>query len=475
MGVNALLSSIRTLSTIIFPLITYPYITKTLSVSNIGKINFSQSIISYFTLIAQFGISTFAIRTGARIRDDKIAFEKFAKQVFTINIISTLVSIILLTFLLILPTQLANYRIIIAILSINVILIPISVDWIYTIYEDFGYITLRSILVSLLSLILMFCFVKTNADTYLYVALITMSTSLGSIFNFLHVHKYVILGITRRTNWKKYRTSLFMFFINSVTSTIYLNSDITLLGFMSTNTQVGLYSVATKIYGIAKQMINAVIATTIPRLAYIQKKDEKQFKQLLNNIMSMAIFLVVPLMAGLIMVRKDVILIISTPKYSRATESLAILSLALFFSVLANILANGLLVVINKEKYVVVGTTTSAIVNLLLNFIFIPWWGQNGAALTTLIAEGVMLGVSAWATKEYLKDLFDVGEIIRVFVGTIIMFLVTNLISVVFNSNIFLNIVETVIVAVVIYFISMLIMRDKVFISVIKLIKLKLS
>lgn len=475
MGVNALLSSIRTLSTIIFPLITYPYITKTLSVSNIGKINFSQSIISYFTLIAQFGISTFAIRTGARIRDDKIAFEKFAKQVFTINIISTLVSIILLTFLLILPTQLANYRIIIAILSINVILIPISVDWIYTIYEDFGYITLRSILVSLLSLILMFCFVKTNADTYLYVALITMSTSLGSIFNFLHVHKYVILGITRRTNWKKYRTSLFMFFINSVTSTIYLNSDITLLGFMSTNTQVGLYSVATKIYGIAKQMINAVIATTIPRLAYIQKKDEKQFKQLLNNIMNMAIFLVVPLMAGLIMVRKDVILIISTPKYSRATESLAILSLALFFSVLANILANGLLVVINKEKYVVVGTTTSAIVNLLLNFIFIPWWGQNGAALTTLIAEGVMLGVSAWATKEYLKDLFDVGEIIRVFVGTIIMFLVTNLISVVFNSNIFLNIVETVIVAVVIYFISMLIMRDKVFISVIKLIKLKLS
>lgn len=475
MGVNALLSSIRTLSTIIFPLITYPYITKTLSVSNIGKINFSQSIISYFTLIAQFGISTFAIRTGARIRDDKIAFEKFAKQVFTINIISTLVSIILLTFLLILPTQLANYRIIIAILSINVILIPISMDWIYTIYEDFGYITLRSILVSLLSLILMFCFVKTNADTYLYVALITMSTSLGSIFNFLHVHKYVILGITRRTNWKKYRTSLFMFFINSVTSTIYLNSDITLLGFMSTNTQVGLYSVATKIYGIAKQMINAVIATTIPRLAYIQKKDEKQFKQLLNNIMNMAIFLVVPLMAGLIMVRKDVILIISTPKYSRATESLAILSLALFFSVLANILANGLLVVINKEKYVVVGTTTSAIVNLLLNFIFIPWWGQNGAALTTLIAEGVMLGVSAWATKEYLKDLFDVGEIIRVFVGTIIMFLVTNLISVVFNSNIFLNIVETVIVAVVIYFISMLIMRDKVFISVIKLIKLKLS
>lgn len=474
MGINALLSSIRTLSTIIFPLITYPYITKTLSVSNIGRINFGQSIISYFTLIAQFGISTFAVRTGARIRDDKIAFEKFAKQIFTINIISTFFSMALLLLLLSLPTSLAEYRIIIAILSINVIMIPISVDWVYIIYEDFGYITLRSILISLLSLILMFCFVKTNADTYLYVALITMSTSLGSIFNFFHVRKYVNLGLTKHTNWKKYKLSLFMFFINSVTSTIYLNSDITLLGFMSTNNQVGLYSVATKIYGIAKQMLNAVIATTIPRLAYVQKKDEYQFRQLLKEIVNMAVFFVIPLTAGLIIVRKDVILIISNSKYIDATESLSILSLALFFAVLANILANGLLIVINKEKYVVLGTTTSAIVNLLLNFLFIPLWGQNGAALTTLIAEITMLGISAWATKEYLKDLFDISELVKIIIGTVVMFGVTNLISNIFSRNVFLNLIETAVVGVIIYFISMLLMKDKILKNLIRSIKLKI-
>lgn len=95
MGLNALLSSIRTLSTIIFPLITYPYITGTLSVSNMGRVNFSQSIISYFTLIAQFGILQFAVRSGARIRDDQVVFEQFANRVFTINIISTIISLIL--------------------------------------------------------------------------------------------------------------------------------------------------------------------------------------------------------------------------------------------------------------------------------------------------------------------------------------------------------------------------------------------
>ena len=182
MGLNALLSSIRTLSTIIFPLITYPYITGTLSVSNVGRVNFSQSIIGYFTLIAQFGILQFAVRSGARIRDDQVVFEQFANRVFTINIISTIISLILLFLLMLLPTPLVAYRTFIAILSVGVVLTPFSVDWIYTVYEDFGYITLRSILISLLSMILMFIFVKKNSDAYLYVALVTVSGSVGNTF-----------------------------------------------------------------------------------------------------------------------------------------------------------------------------------------------------------------------------------------------------------------------------------------------------
>ena len=408
MGLNALLSSIRTLSTIIFPLITYPYITGTLSVSNVGRVNFSQSIIGYFTLIAQFGILQFAVRSGARIRDDQVVFEQFANRVFTINIISTIISLILLFLLMLLPTPLVAYRTFIAILSVGVVLTPFSVDWIYTVYEDFGYITLRSILISLLSMILMFIFVKKNSDAYLYVALVTVSGSFGSLFNFFHSRKYVHLGLTKDTHWKEYKKPLFMFFINSVTTTIYLNSDTTLLGLMSTNHQVGLYSVATKIYNIAKQLINAVVATTIPRLAYMQKQDKKKFQELLQNIMNMTEFFVVPLMTGLIMVRKNIVLILSNSRYFEATESLAILSFALIFAVFANIIANGLLVVINKEKYVVTGTVASAVTNLLLNFIFIPLWGQHGAAATTLIAEMVMFGVSILAAKDYLKYLFDI-------------------------------------------------------------------
>lgn len=475
MGLNAVLSSIRTLSTIIFPLITYPYITKTLSVSNIGKINFSQSIISYFTLIAQFGISIFAIRTGARIRDDRVAFNQFANKIFSINLISTLVSMVLLLILLILPTKLLEYRDFICILSINVVLVPISVDWIYTIYEDFGYITLRGILIDLLSLILMLALVKNNSDAYLYVALITVSTSLGNLFNFFHVRKYVHLKITRHTHWHKYKSSIFMFFINSVTTVIYLNSDVTLLGLMSTNRQVALYSVATKIYSIAKQMFNAIISTTIPRLAYIQQKNKTEFIVLLKRILNIMTFFIVPMIAGLVLIRKNVILIISNSKYIDATQSLSILSFALFFAVTANIIANGLLVILNKEKYVVIGTTASATINIILNFALIPLLGQNGAALTTLLAEATMLGISMWAAKNYLKNLIDIPEFLKAIVGSVIMFIVTDLIIPFLSTNVILNLVETVIIAVLIYFVSMFLIRDKILKMIINLVKEKLT
>ena len=244
---------------------------------------------------------------------------------------------------------------------------------------------------------------------------------------------------------------------------------------MSTNRQVALYSVATKIYSIAKQMFNAIISTTIPRLAYIQQKNKTEFIVLLKRILNIMTFFIVPMIAGLVLIRKNVILIISNSKYIDATQSLSILSFALFFAVTANIIANGLLVILNKEKYVVIGTTASATINIILNFALIPLLGQNGAALTTLLAEATMLGISMWAAKNYLKNLIDIPEFLKAIVGSVIMFIVTDLIIPFLSTNVILNLVETVIIAVLIYFVSMFLIRDKILKMIINLVKEKLA
>ena len=93
---NAILSSIRVFANIVFPLITYPYITRILSAEGIGKVDFSNSIISYFSLIGALGIGTFATRYGSKIKDDREKFNSFASQMFSLNYISCGIAFVLL-------------------------------------------------------------------------------------------------------------------------------------------------------------------------------------------------------------------------------------------------------------------------------------------------------------------------------------------------------------------------------------------
>jgi O-antigen/teichoic acid export membrane protein len=68
---NAVLNGIKTLLSIVFPLITYPYVTRVLHSTNLGKVNFAQSIVSYFALIAALGVNTYAVREGAKKKESR--------------------------------------------------------------------------------------------------------------------------------------------------------------------------------------------------------------------------------------------------------------------------------------------------------------------------------------------------------------------------------------------------------------------
>lgn len=65
LGINAFLNGLRSVLNLLFPLITFPYISRVLSVQGIGIYNFSNTYINYFILIAGLGIATYAVREGA--------------------------------------------------------------------------------------------------------------------------------------------------------------------------------------------------------------------------------------------------------------------------------------------------------------------------------------------------------------------------------------------------------------------------
>ena len=274
--VNAALNITKQLCKVIFPLITMPYVTRVLQTSGYGKYNFGSSIVSYFILLAGLGISDYAIREGARVRDNREKFQRFSEEVFTINVLSTIVSYTVLFGLLLFSKKLLDYRLLIIVQSIPIILNTLGCDWVNSVYEDFFYITVRYIAMQILSVLLLFVFVRTADDYVIYALVTTIASAGGNILNFFYVRWYFRLRIAGNMNLKQHIKPIMMLFFNTIASTIYVNSDTTMLGYLRDETVVGIYGLATKIYLVIKQLLNAIVMVALPRLsAYLGRGEKK--------------------------------------------------------------------------------------------------------------------------------------------------------------------------------------------------------
>ncbi len=165
---NALFAIIKNFANIAFPIITFPYISRILNPDGIGKINFANSYIDYFIMLAGLGLGSYAGREVAKIRDDQTALNKMAREIILINLISTAISYILLFTIVFTVPKFNAYILIIAICSSKVLFETLGLNWLYTAEEEYAYITIRSIIFQAISVVCMFLFVKTEKDLNIY-------------------------------------------------------------------------------------------------------------------------------------------------------------------------------------------------------------------------------------------------------------------------------------------------------------------
>lgn len=401
---NALLNTIKTTAAIIFPLITLPYINRVLQVGNMGRISFATSYINYFIQIAGLGITNYAIREGAKVREDKDALNQFCNEIFTINCISTLVSYLFLGLTVLFFPTITDYFGIISILSINIAGSTLGIPWLYSVMEDYAYITFRALIMQIVSLVLMFGLVKSEKDVGFYAFILVISNSGAAIFNLIHSRKYVKLRLTTQTKWKEHIGPIITLFASSVATIIYVNSDTTMIGLISGDYYNGLYSVSVKIYTILKNVLASIFVVTLPRLSfYISKQQETVYRNVLKKILSLVVLMIIPVIVGVNLLCREVILFVGGHAYIDAMGSLQILSIAILFSLIATYISTGILLPLGKEKILLSATVISAIVNILLNFIMIPRFNEIGASITTLISEILVVIIEFPYVKQYLN------------------------------------------------------------------------
>lgn len=452
---------------VLFPLITTPYVTRILGVDNIGKYSFSSTFVSYFVLLAALGIDNYAIREGAALRENREKLDAFVNEVFSINILSTIVSYLALAFCLLYVNKLQEYGQIITILSSQIIFTTLGVEWIYSIFEEYLYITIRSIAFQIISIVLLVLLVRNKNDVNMY-ALATVISSVGaSIWNLMKSRKFCKIRFSFHLNIKKHLKPIMYIFASNVAVMIYVNSDNTILGFLSTDYNVGLYSLATKIYKALKTLLSALIVVSIPRLSfYAGNNNMDEFRRLLSRMCRLIITFVFPLITGVILLSRESILVLSSSDYIAATPSVIILAVATLFCMLSYIYGQCILMPLKLEKITMYATVFSAIVNIILNFFFIPKFQQNGAAFTTVIAEAFVF-IYYWVyIHKKIRIEGILPAILKTLAGCLAITMCCLLIKSSFDSPIVI-IVFSVLLSAIVYFVIETVLRNKDIITIV--------
>ena len=190
---NIIYSSILTAANYIFPLVTYPYVSRVLGVDNIGACNFVDSVINYFILFSMLGISTVGIREISQARSDREKLNQTFSRLFTINTVSTTAVLIALLVSMFTVPQLRENSHLMWIGVLKLISNYLLIEWLYKGLEEFKYITSRTVLVKCLYVVAVFLFIKSPADTTIYYMLLTLMITGNALINIVHSRKYVKL------------------------------------------------------------------------------------------------------------------------------------------------------------------------------------------------------------------------------------------------------------------------------------------
>ncbi len=458
---NFIINGIKIFFNLIFPIITFPYISRVLGPIGIGKITFATSITNYFLLFTNLGIPLYGIREIARTRENRLSLSKSFSEILFLNLITTIIGMII--FIIFLQLNLLGNDIkLFQIMSLNIIFTFIGVEWYFQGIEDYGYITKRSILFKIISIALMFIFVKKKEDIVIYAGILALALVGSNVLNFFKAKKEVFISL-KNVNIKKHLKPILTIFSMNIAISIYTNLDGVMLGYRSNEYSLGIYSASSKIIHLVLGIVTSLGAVLLPRISnYIINKREKELKEILENTLTFLLALSIPCVIGIILTADEIIKIFSGNEFIEAVKTMKILSPIIFFIAFSNFLGIQILYPRGEEKKVLYSVIVGAIINFSLNWLLIPKYAQNGAAVATVIAEGVVLLVQIFLGYKYLKFKIFTFENLKVILVSIFMgiglLLMTNYYI---EKSIIVSLLLKIIVGILIYIIGLIILKEK--------------
>lgn len=376
------------MTSFIFPLITMPYVSRVLQPVGTGKVSFATSVISYFAMFAQLGIPTYGIRVCAEVRDNREELTRTAQELLIINLIMNIFSYAALAIALITVPRLREDRVLYILMSATILLTSVGMEWLYQAMEQYTYIAVRSLIFKFIALIAMFLFIHQKSDYVLYGAISIFAASASNVFNFVYARHFISLKPIGHYNLRRHMKAVGIFFAMSIATTVYTQMDTTMIGFITSDAEVGYYNVATKIKTVLLSVVTSLSTVLLPRASYyVGKDDMEDFRRITSKAISLVMDLSIPLMLYFIFFASETIALLSGPAYTKAVLPMQIIMPTIVLIGLTNIMGILVLVPLGRENQVLYSEIIGAIVNLIINSLLIPKMASSGAAIGTVFAE----------------------------------------------------------------------------------------
>lgn len=458
---NFIMNFILTASSILFPVITFPYVSRVLlSVGN-GKVAFASSVIAYFTMFASLGIPTYGIRACAKVRDDREKLSKTVQELLIINSVTMFLTCAVFVLSVIFVPKFAAEKELHVINGIGMLLNMFAVTWLYNALEQYVYITICNLVVKVVSMVLMFLLVKRPEDYIIYGAITVFAGCASYVFNFIYSYKFVSFKKRGSYEFRQHIRPILIFFAMSAAISVYTNLDVVMLGFMKGDREVGYYNAAVKVKTILVTFITSLGTVLLPRLSYYVKKDRKEeFYQMIGKAANFVVILGLPLVIYFVMFAKESILFLAGTDFDGAVLPMMLLMPAVLFIGLSNITGIQVLTPHNEEQKVLYSILYGAVADFVLNLILIPKFASSGAAFATLMAEGIVLVVQCMYLKDIVRKILgqvSVWKIVTASAGAAIAGLAVKLLV---NAGAFVVLLISAAVFFGIYGILLLVLKE---------------
>lgn len=422
--VNYILNLINTGTQMLFPLITFPYVCRVIEADGIGQINFFQSIISYISLFTCLGIPMYAIREIARDRNDVVQMNRTAMEILLLHSMLTLVGYAIVAILCLTVPQIQVNIPLFLILSLTIFFTAIGCEWFYQGIEDFKYITIRGLIIKTVSVVLLFIFVKSKTDLLYYGCYTVFGVLGGNIFNFFRLRKYIHREniIFSDLHIKRHIKPVLKVFSFSVVTSIYLQLNMVLLGFLKNALAVGYFAAATKVMQMLLTMSACLGSVMMPRASHlIAENKEDEFNRLIQKSYDFTLAIALPMTIGLIFCAPSLITALCGVKFEHSILPSQIIAPIILMVAISNVFGIQVLFPKGKINIVTLCCGIGAVADLILNLCLIPFFSYIGTSIAYLGAEIATTVSMYFIGRKYIPIIYFKKSHLTYALGCIVM------------------------------------------------------